>query len=75
MQMARSGDIEVAELQPRTLGLDEVRPDRKDGLGVLRSHFEPDHRVVAVRSVAAYDSRGRINPDSDGHGFLRIGFL
>lgn len=26
---------------------------------------------MAVHGVAAHDSRGRIAPDSDGHGFLQ----
>jgi hypothetical protein len=74
-RQSASGDIAVAELKPGVLGLNEIRPDRPDDLGMLRGHFEPDHGVVAVHGVVAYDSRGRIVPDSDGHGFLLYGFL
>ena len=68
--LAASRDIAVAELQPGTLGQDEVRPDRLDGLWVLGGKFEPDNGVVAVHGIAAYNSRGRIIPDSDVLGFI-----
>lgn len=74
-RLTASGNTEIAKLQPGALCLDEIRPDRANAFRMLGGHFEPDHGVVAVHGIAAYDSRGRIVPDSDGHVFLLFGFL
>jgi hypothetical protein len=50
-----SGDIEVAELQPGALLLNQVGPDHSDGLRVLGGEFEPNEGIVPVHGVAAHD--------------------